>query len=170
MLQARFWLINTLQVSAKIQKDKEKAKGVELFLLTGWLLLLRAAEATLRLDWKDIPLRNTTLETILLSSFPSAQIIPTYGRTKKKHHQAKGPFMRLLPAKVLMAIKVRFAPLFLGVRWNFCYILLPISANTPQSEQACIVAEINFVYFHCLIKSCLNYQLCNEKSWLALRC
>lgn len=35
VLQARFWLINTLQVSAKIQKDKEKAKGVELFLLAG---------------------------------------------------------------------------------------------------------------------------------------
>lgn len=169
MLQARFWLINTLQVSAKIQKDKEKAKGVELFLLTGWLLLFRAAEATLRLDWKDIPLRNTTLETIL-HPFHLHKLFPLMAEQRKKHHQAKGPFMRLLPAKVLMAIKVRFAPLFLGVRWNFCYILLPISANTPQSEQACIVAEINVVYFHCLIKSCLNYQLCNEKSWLALRC
>lgn len=106
MLQPRFWLINTLQVSAKIQKDKEKAKGVKLFLFTGWLLLLRAAQATLRLDWKDIPLRNATLETILVSSFPSAQIIPTHGRTKEKQHQEKGPFMMVLPAKVHMPIKV----------------------------------------------------------------
>lgn len=84
MLQARFWLINTLQVSAKIQKDKEKSKEVKLFLLSGWLLLVGVVEATLQAAWKVIPLRNTAIETILLSSFPSTQIIPTLGRKKKK--------------------------------------------------------------------------------------
>lgn len=80
MLKARLWLINTLQVSAKIPKDKEKSKGVKLFLLSGRLLLVGVAETTLQVAQKEIPLRNMALETILPSPFPSAQIIPTLGR------------------------------------------------------------------------------------------
>lgn len=89
MLQARFWLINTLQVSAKIQKDKEESKGVKLFLLSGCLLLVGVAEVTLQEAWKEIPLRNMAVEIILLSSFPSAQIIPTLSRKKYPTNKTK---------------------------------------------------------------------------------
>lgn len=88
MLQARFWLINTLQVSAKIQKDKE-SKELKLFLLFDWLLWVGVAEATLWVTWKEILLRNMALETILLSSFPSEQIIPTLGKKRKKRKRKK---------------------------------------------------------------------------------
>lgn len=168
MLQARFWLINMLQVSAKIQKDKEKSKGVKLFLLAGWLLLLGVAEATLRLDWKDIPLRNTTLQTVLLSTFHVHKLFPLMAEHRKNTTRQRGPLWGSCQPKYVCPLKLGLH-LFFGSQMNYFLYFVVHLYRTP-SVQACIVAKINVVYFHCLIKSCLNYQLCNEKSWLAPRC
>lgn len=105
---------------------------MKLFLLSGCLLLVGVAEVTLREAWKEIPLRNMAVEIILLSSFPSAQIIPTLSRKKyptnktkqkqkkthKKPQQAKGP------------IKARLAPGF----WGSAEVLLMLAYSSVQTN------------------------------------
>lgn len=132
MLQARFWLINTLQVSAKIQKDKEESKGVKLFLLSGCLLLVGVAEVTLQEAWKEIPLRNMAVEIILLSSFPSAQIIPTLSRKKipNKQNKTKPEKNTQKPQQPKGPIKARLAPGF----WGAAEMFLMLAYSSVQTN------------------------------------